>query len=107
MVRTNKGATKEQLREWGLLDKGQSQEQEENTFDTTVPDVPEVEDEDTNYYLGDLVEPENFYCASQSIADLLIDSENEEDEQRDAEQECEQDVGQAIAMKEASKSKKG
>lgn len=88
MVRTNKNASREQLMEWGLLknsddrqndSESNSQQSEQsasvNTFET---DESTREDVDTDYNVHDLVELEELFCESQNIADLIVDSEDEE-----------------------------
>ena len=88
MVRTNKDASRKQLMEWGLLKnsddrqndpESNSQQSEQsaslNTFETVESTR---EDVDTDYNGYDLVELEELFCESQNIADLIVDSEDEE-----------------------------
>ena len=91
MVRTNKDASREQLMEWGLLKNSDDRQNDpesniqqseqsasespENTFET---EESTREDEDTDYNVYDLVELEELFCESQNIADLIVDSEDEE-----------------------------
>ena len=88
MVRTNKDASRKQLMEWGLLKnsddrqndpESNSQQSEQSASVNTFETIESTrEDVDTDYNRYDLVELEELFCESQNIADLIVDSEDEE-----------------------------
>ena len=87
MVRTSRDASREQLMEWGLLKnsddrqndpESNSQQSEHSASVNSFETESTREDVDTDYNVYDLVELEELFCESQNIADLIVDSEDEE-----------------------------